>query len=209
MRAHNRFLYSSMLALLAVAMTGCHWFKKDPRQQLSGSWSAECTKIGEDRSLKVTLTFREMDYIRAQTVYGDDNCVQPGMVVKEKGVYTVGGAPSVAGSDSVDVDLKRVRETWNVFDSAMHSKFEENSVCGFSYWPLAEDVDVSGRRCNGDLIPTGGTKTFHIVHVKGDKLYLGALTAERDGTKREMRPLAINEDNAYVKLEVSDKPVKI
>jgi len=111
-----------------------------------------------------------------------------------------------SGIEIYELDTTTVRQSIVPRTYSAAGMFWQKRECGFSDWEIDVAVDISNRTCSG-IVPVAGDdwqpniKTYQIIGISADKVYLGNLDADpnKDGVSAARRPEKLVIDIPFTK----------
>lgn len=167
----NLFASSDLVSLTSDDLTG-RWFK-----------ACEGGSVKTEDFALTKVALNEMFFL-------DRDCQRPSMIFISEGSY-------VLPSNGV-IDFKFSAVKIRLMSESAVNDFNVRKVCGFLDWKLATDKEISGRPCEiffvglPQRIPAVGEMRYGIYQLDGNRLSLGKLTRDSNGTTPEKRPTELN-----------------
>jgi hypothetical protein len=169
----------------------------EPTESIEGAtWVTECIATGSSTFQKRTISFSNGTYTQTTLAYSD-LCETADVEIKEIGGYKLLGPTR---DDSIMIKLDRTIAQYLVkpLVSSVSSAYYSASLCGISNWALGAAQDLTGKTCNGSVMPTLGQTIYDLygISTSGD-LRLGNIDAVTTGISSAARPVALATNPKY------------
>ncbi len=141
------------------------------------TWTTHC-----DNQETYSFVFRgDMSFQVEYIVYHDKpNCQSISLVNIVSGKYQLTGiGTDVAGANKID--LLYSSATMTLYEGFLAEKWKREKVYGYDDWEVGMPKDVLGKSYSPNDTPTF-TSIFSIYKVEDNKLYLGKLIGNNDGS---------------------------
>lgn len=188
---------------------GNHIVRQVTQENLSGKWLSECEEsniVGE--SARRILTFTNNTFEDMVTLFLDEKCEQPAVLVMQTGTFNLGEMQRGARDEfeRVGIDLNYSRGTVKPLSNDAERRMNEDEFCGLRNWRLNQQVDLGeGKRENCRMRQYPST-IFDIVSMDRNRIYFGAtgFFGRDEGffggkTEKGDRPRDLNRNKAYAR----------
>lgn len=159
---------------------------------LSGNYVQNCNS-----GLIRSESFSGAEVIFSEAVHRDHQCSTASFTMRSYGSYSLGKAvEQPSGASEIDFVFTKVTITPDSAELA--ASYRARMVCGLSNWSESVENEVTGQACDFFLTgspvraPGSGDLRYGIFQLVGDSLYFGALTAERNASSPDRRPLQLD-----------------
>lgn len=157
---------------------------------VQGVYQADCRSIAEEGlSVGRSIKFENETATQLQTIYGDLTCTAPAYIFTFQGPYALESSGAI-NFTSASIQLTAI-------DAGIAANFAMTKLCGIATWTTGVAEEIAGLVCDGTQIPPANSVTYDLVKEVEGGIVFGAVTAERDGSTLDKRPIAYDEANIF------------
>lgn len=165
-----------------------------------GKWLSDC-HLKEGRPVVGSMDFEKNGRLSEEWNYfNESDCSSPSMTVLVELEYSIGPeSSSVPGAYMIDDTLVSTHIIPRSVGIIQY--FNQVAFCGYRDWERDVSKEVTGlATCQ---MPSTGDQFFSLITIQGDLLFVGKTTSEKDANTSERRPLELDDDNPFKRVEVA------
>lgn len=166
-----------------------------------GTWNLKpsCKQSATSGYISMQLVYSEASFAQTVSVYSDLNCSVPILTIAISGTYITSNLTSTMLEYRADLDSTLAVYQITPNSSGLATDYNTSSYCGYNNWQLNVPKDVTGRNCDGTIIPSVGAVEYSFfekvkvgytmlgTEFAPDDLYFGTKDSTHDGTSPTQR----------------------
>ena len=157
--------------------------KKNPNDnssshELVGTWKTSCLTQSDNSSRIYTLVFTNSERTWQLQNYFNDDCTSYYRLLSDKYNSLTFGDIASYPDGYQGHEISFIQESLNLTptNSSYTDYLNENNRCGMSDWEMNTSKDYAGKVCWGDSQYTNGSSWYGKYALKGNNLYITAIS---------------------------------
>lgn len=182
--AKNKTIFLISLSFLLTWQISCSKIQA-PEKSLqeipldSGTWKTSCYSITSNGSIveyfnmEYQFTSTNSSYKSSFKGYSDSSCSTPKYNLEAIGTYSLSNMRGTSNKDSYssydplytmyDIDTTNKGVTAVAMTADKVTAWNTSNYCGINTWTLNTKVDISGKTCNGSVVPEIGAIDYDVI----------------------------------------------
>jgi len=177
-----------LLSFVSLILFSCA--KKNPNDnssshELVGTWKTSCLITSDNQSRIFTLIFTNSERTWQLENYYNDDCTGYYRLFSDKYNSLTFGDIASYPDGYQGHEISFIQESLNLTptDSIYTDYLNENNRCGMSDWEMNKSKDYAGKVCWGDSQYTNGSSWYGKYALKGNNLYITAISQDSAPTE--------------------------